>query len=335
MKQFYTFVIIFSLLFHTLNVSAISDFAKNNTTFVELLQGVKINLVAPGAGMDKKFMSKLGDVKDINLNIPKHCFNNPISLHSASDEIRFQCLKEAILDGSTNIIWALRGGYGAAKLIPELRKLPKPAIKKILIGYSDITALHLFFTQEWGWTTIHGDMIAELVSNVLGVDKDRNNFVNIAKIITGKVMRPKIKGLIALNQVAKDTKRISGRITGGNLTIVETSIGTDWQIKPHDKILFFEDVHIKPFQLDRALLHLKQAHIFDNAKAIILGNFDQNKEDVFDVLKNFASSMNIPIFKTDRIGHSAVNDPIIYNSNCEITKSSAKAFTLVMTNLLK
>lgn len=320
------------IFFSCVPVEAMDNFLRDNAEFISLLRGVRINVVAPGSGVDAELMSKIKNIDGLNLSMPEWCFSNSVPFHSASDEVRFKCLKNAILDDSSTIIWAIRGGYGSAKLIDELHKLPKPAKRKVIIGYSDITALHLFFTQEWNWLTIHGDMLAELFHREFSVDKERNNFVKIAKIITNKIASAKIKNLEAFNDAAKKTIQvINGKMTGGNLTIVENSIGTNWQIKTQDKIIFLEEVHVKPYQLDRTLLHIKQAGLLKHIKAIIFGNFNDNEKDIIKVLVNFASSLDIPVFKTDRFGHSKVNEPIIYNTDFKIIKSE-KTFTLIMNN---
>ncbi|KAJ6645015.1 Penicillin-binding protein 1A [Pseudolycoriella hygida] len=217
----------------SLIVPSSTDFKKNNAEFIALLRDIKINVVAPASGISNEWLSRLKDINSLKLNIPNNCFDGKKSvLHSNSDEMRYKCLENALLDDSTNVIWSLRGG--------------------------DITALHIFLTQEWGWKTIHGSGISE----ILKIDKDPQNFLKIAQIISGEKSVATITGLLPLNSQASFSNLITGNLTGGNLTLVEDSLGTDWQINSADKILFLEDVGIKPYQLDRSLYHLQQAGIF-------------------------------------------------------------------------
>lgn len=304
-----------------------SDFTKNNTEFIALLKDIKINIVAPASGVSKETLLNLQHINSLKLNIPDNCFNEKNSLfHSNSDEVRYKCLEKALLDDSTKVIWALRGGYGSAKLIHNLQKLPKPAKEKFFIGFSDITALHIFLTQEWGWKTIHGNGIVE----ILNLDKDRQNFVKVAKIIAGKEKTITINDLLPLNSEAQHSKLITGKLTGGNLTLVENSLGTTWQINAGSRILFLEDVGIKPYQLDRSLYHLEQAGIFKEVNAIIFGCCDQDNQEIMNVLNEFAKYMKIPIFKTNRFGHERFNDPIIYHTTTEIIPSHNNQFDLIM-----
>ncbi|AFC72319.1 microcin C7 self-immunity protein [Rickettsia rhipicephali str. 3-7-female6-CWPP] len=289
------------------------------------LKNISITVVAPATGADNKTLSDLKNINGLNLQIPsKCCAKGKLPFLASSDEVRFNCLRDALFDESDNIVWSLRGGYGSARIIPDLLKLSKPNKEKLFIGYSDITALHLFLSQEWGWKTIHGSNIADL----LKPEQDQGNFTKIAEILKGKVKQVTIDNLVPLNDIAKSSDLVNGKLTGGNLTMVQTSIGTSWQIKTKGKILFLEDVNVAPFRLDRELLHLKQAGLLEDVKAIIFGSFGKDLDAIMLVLRNFADSLDIPVFKTNRFGHEKINDPIIYNTNSKIIKS--KEFKLVM-----
>ena len=299
---------------------SISDFSAAN-----ILKNIPITVVAPASGADNKTLSDLKNINGLNLQIFSKCFTkSKLPFLASSDEVRFNCLQDALFDESDNAVWGLRGGYGSARLIPYLQKLSKPLKEKFFIGYSDITALHIFLSQEWGWHTIHGSNIADL----LKPDKDQSNFTKIAEILKGKVKQVTIDNLVPLNKIAKSSNLVNGKLTGGNLTMLQTSIGTNWQIKTRGKILFLEDVNVVAFRLDRDLLHLKQAGLLEDVKAIIFGSFDKDSEGTMLVLRNFADSLNIPVFKTNRFGHDKINDPIIYNTDSKIIKN--KGFKLVI-----
>ncbi|MFV9929590.1 MAG: LD-carboxypeptidase [Rickettsia endosymbiont of Haemaphysalis japonica] len=290
------------------------------------LKNISITVVAPATGADNKTLSDLKNINGLNLQISSKCFaKGKLPFLASSDEVRFNCLRDALFDESDyNIVWSLRGGYGSARIIPDLLKLSKPNKEKFFIGYSDITALHLFLSQAWGWKTIHGSNIADL----LKPEQDQGNFTKLAEILKGKVKQVTIDNLVPLNDIARSSDLVNGKLTGGNLTMVQTSIGTSWQIKTKGKILFLEDVNVAPFRLDRELLHLKQAGLLEEVKAIIFGSFGKDLDATMLVLHNFADSLDIPVFKTNRFGHEKINDPIIYNTNSKIIKS--KEFKLVM-----
>jgi len=245
--------------------------------------------------------------------------------HTHTDLKRFQHLKEALLDKSSDIIWALRGGYGSAKLIDRLVKMKKPKKEKIFIGFSDITALHLFFSQHWGWKTIH----AHGLTGLLQPELEPQNFKAIANIIAQKTDVAIIKNLKPLNARAQKTKKATGLLTGGNATLIQTGIGTCWQIHTEKKILFLEDVNEKAYKVDRLLNHLKQAQLFQKVKAIVFGKFSDTLTDTDVPLKRFASEINVPVFKTDQFGHGNLNCPLIYNARSEVVPAG-KRFALRM-----
>lgn len=303
------------LLFSSIPALSQANPIKNHQKFIELIKNTPINVVAPATGADNKALSDLKNIKNLNLQIPSKCFGKAsLPFLASTDEVRFNCLKEALFDESSNIVWSLRGGYGAARLIPELQKLAKPNKEKFFIGYSDITALHLFLSQEWGWKPIHGSTIFDLSKP----EKAQSNFIKLAEIVKGKVKQVNIDNLMPLNEIAKSQKLVTGKLTGGNLTIVQTSIGTSWQIKTTGKILFLEDVNVAAFRLDRELLHLKQAGLLEDVKAIIFGSFDKDQDATMLVLRNFANDLKVPVFKTNRFGHEKTNDPIVYNTDSKI-----------------
>lgn len=164
---------------------------------------------------------------------------------------------------------------------------------------------------------------------MLKPEQYQGNFIKLAEILQGKVKQATINELVALNDVAKPIELVSGKLTGGNLTMVLTSIGTKWQIKTAGKILFLEDINVAPYQLDSALLQLTQTGLLENIKAIIFGTFDKDSKITMLVLSNFANSLKVPVFKTDRFGHEKINNPIIYNTDSKII-SNGKKFKLIM-----
>lgn len=223
---------------------------------------------------------------------------------------RFAHLEAALLNPDTKMIWSLRGGYGSAQLIPLLEKMPKPKIHKWLMGFSDITALHLFFQQCWGWPTIHGPQAASLV-DVL----DEESVTRLHSFLTTQ-KNISFQDLVPLNSTAKKTRAIIAPITGGNLSLLQTSIGTSWELESRDKIVLIEDIGERAYRTDRTLLHLKQSQVLDGAKAILLGDFsDCNEPDGTDLtnaaLQNFADSLDIPVLRIAHVGHSASNWPLV------------------------
>ncbi len=308
----------------------------NNLHFQKAFQKRKIELVAPASSTDPEMIEALQTTPKLNIQVPDNLIEKNIIFHANSDENRFLQLKKALYDKSPHtIIWTLRGGYGSARLIDYLNQCPKPKTEKTFIGFSDITALHLFLSQTWGWKTIHGSGLAK----ILDANQDPQNFERIAAIVSKSQKTLTLHPLIPLNTAASKTKKISGRITGGNLSIVQTSIGTPWQIKTHGKILFLEEVGEKGYRIDRILNHLKQTGLLKKVRAIILGQLilpDDPKdasaaETITVAIERFAKETSIPVFKNHQFGHGQINYPIVYQTKSDIIASeSPEAFTWVM-----
>ena len=303
-----------------------ADTQFQNKKFLDNIQNMRINVAMSASAIPIEKLNKIISIKA--LNITRKCFRESAAIMpSLPANQRFTCLIEALNNDNFDIIWSLRGGYGSAQIIDDLLNSPKPKKEKIFIGYSDVTALHLFFTQEWGWKTIHGAVLKEIFES----DKDTKNLNSIAELLKSGKKDFSLKDLEPLNKAAIEKSDIAGLVTGGNLTILETSLGTKWQINAKNKILFIEDVGVHHYQIDRSLLHLKQSGVLDEVKAIIFGSFDKKEESSYlSFLKKKASEYNIPIFKTNKIGHGKKNYPIIYNSTGTINKDSNNKYILKM-----
>lgn len=249
---------------------------------------------------------------------PKDMISEEHPFHANTDEYRLKHLYKSLL---LPITWCLRGGYGSTKLLPKLAK-KKALPAKHFIGFSDITALHVFLNQEWGWKTIHGCHVASPVKQ----DKyNIKNFELVRDLIAGKLKKIVFDDIKQMNQV-KFATPIKATVVGGNLAIIESLIGTPWQLKTAGKILVLEDIDERGYSIDRSLNHLKQSGMFAKVKAVVFGEFLGSKEsdgkDFADfVLTSFAAESKFPVFKTNLIGHGYNNYPFIIGGKGELTKS--------------
>lgn len=292
--------------------------AANDPTFRQIFAENQVMMVAPASGVDPKNIKALNHL-GLSLQIPPDILESAIPYHANTDEKRLRLLKAALFDKNPkSIVWTLRGGYGSSRLINRLKRLKKPKHPKYFIGFSDNTALHLFLSQEWGWKTIHGAGL----NSLLKPEQDPKNFLKIAQIILNQ-QSPQITDLLPCNAKAKKyAKPIKAKLTGGNLTLLENSIGTPWQIQTKGKILFIEETAEKGYAIDRSLYHLKEAGLFKGVKAVVLGDFEENihadQENIRCALERFAADTTIPVFKSQQFGHGTMNYPLIYGTKSTI-----------------
>jgi muramoyltetrapeptide carboxypeptidase len=191
-------------------------------------------------------------------------------VNAGTDEQRASSLVEYAYDDSIDAIWCARGGYGAARTaglvdaMAKNRPQPKP---KMLIGYSDVTFLHEYVRQTWGWQTLHAPMVAASPGT------SDEQWAAADAIVRGE--RPALgyeKNCLRWLGPAP-AKDIAGDVIGGNLSLWVSLAGTPWQPQHRGKILFFEDIGEKLYRLDRMVVQLEQAGMIEGAAAIVLGDF--------------------------------------------------------------
>lgn len=296
-----------------------------NPFFQQVFESKTIQVIAPASGLDPDRMLQLQKMPYPPVTISMDFHRCDIGYHSNTDDARFLELKKALFNEQGEVIWTLRGGYGSARLITELNKLNKPAREKIFIGFSDNTALHLFFSQQWGWKTIHGCGFAQLMDASLNPE----NFVRLAEILAQSIQNQSFN-LSPMNENALNITHISAQLQGGNLTLVECSLKTCWEINAVNKILFLEEVGEKGYRIDRSLTHLQQAGVFSGVKAIIFGECTGDDPNMIELaLHRFAQDIRIPVYSTSQFGHGRNNFPFIYNATSEIVQTNNK-FVLQM-----
>lgn len=241
-------------------------------------------------------------------------------LYANSDEARADHLITALTDDSS-FIWCLRGGYGSSRLIPYLERLPleiqakikENRTKKVVIGYSDITALQLYLQKKYQWPTLHATLLTEIINHKVSL----HSVNQLLAFITNHKKSIEISQLTLMSQTALPNDfKLEATVVGGNLTLVESSLSTRWQLAAADQFLFLEDVALPPAALECRLDHLRQAGVFDGVKAVIFGDFTQsgNQPLTAIVQQRFAQSVAFPVFSLTGIGHGYHKTPLPFNT---------------------
>jgi muramoyltetrapeptide carboxypeptidase len=278
---------------------------------------LSVDYISPATGIAEDFRKEYQeDIRKFGILIPDEAFiDKNICRFADTDINRFNRLKRSVYSNS-DIVWTTRGGFGSYKLIDRLASLPKPKKRKVFMGFSDITALNLYISQNWkNWTVIHAPMIVY-------TGKKRYHHPSwslLMDILEHKVKKYEINGLTPLNKAAK--RKICGKLTGGNLTLIESSLGTNWEIATDNKILFVEDCHESAPSVYRSMYHLKAAGKLKKVKAIIFGEFVGSPK-YKEFLKHFANEINVPVFITDKFGHGETNLPLVYGAKATIKNNS-------------
>jgi muramoyltetrapeptide carboxypeptidase len=198
----------------------------------------------------------------------------------------------------------VRGGYGSNYLLDELH-ISTPSGPKIILGFSDLSSLQIYLWQRFQWTTFYGPMLAAGLDAGAGAPKGYDE-----ESLLAALQNTKSGWTLGLQGEVLHPGEAHGGVLGGCLTLVETAIGTQWDLETDDAILVLEDRGMKPWQVDRALMHLKQAGKFANVRGIVLGDFPECESPVAgsptvrDVCQRILAPLSVPTVFGAPIGHT-------------------------------
>lgn len=274
-----------------------------------LTEGDTIEIIAPASRCSDKQLQEMQDLFEswhLHCIVPDDIFGKDL-LCANNDEARFKHLEQALLNPHSKAIVCARGGYGSMRLIPALTHVKKPERVKLFVGMSDITALHLYLQQQWNWPSIHGAAAPDRFSP--------KSLASLKAMMFGRVKQVEYAGLTALNHHAQKNQVIQSTLVGGNLSIIQAGIGTNWAIDGRDKIILIEETGERGYRVDRMLEHLTQAKVFHHAAALLFADFLEGKEPnnsslIDPVLYRFAEQCPVPVVRIQGIGHGYHNAPI-------------------------
>lgn len=233
----------------------------------------------------------------------------------SSPEERLDDLHAMFRDTSVDAVFALRGGYGAQHLLDRidydlLRRNPK-----ILLGYSDITALHLAIHKHAGLVTFHGpNMLSEFTTYTQQHFRRALFEAKPLGVLTNPPEDNARRPSHPLRTIRSGTA--TAPIIGGNLTLISTLMGTPYEIDCRGKILLLEDIGEEPYRVDRMLTQLRLAGKLSDAAGLIVGEcVDCGPSDykpslgsnfsLGEVLDAMLKPLRVPVFYGLTFGHTA------------------------------
>lgn len=224
---------------------------------------------------------------------------------SAPDELRLEELQDMMDDPEIKAIIFGRGGYGMICILDKIdfsrfRKHPK-----WICGYSDITALHAHLLQRQQIASIHSTMCSGITSSTF-----ENIYVNsLREALLGKRSRYTCP-VHPMNRQGKAT----GRLTGGNLSLLANITGSRSQVNTKGKILVLEDIGEYRYNVDRMMYNLKRAGWLDKLAGLIVGSFTEEHETEtpfgqteYEIIRNMVKEYDYPVCYGFPVGHQEQN----------------------------
>ncbi len=269
-----------------------------------LHQGDTIGIVAPASPFDRGSFHQGVDVLQslgFKVSVSRDLFEKEGYL-AGSDDHRASLVNRFFADTSIRAVFCARGGFGSMRLLGRLDFDLIGEHPKILVGYSDITALLSAVYTRCGLMTVHGPVVTSLGSAT------QEDLDGLYAVLTGRgpVRRAPTSGVTLRSGIA------TGPVFGGNLTTLCHLVGTPYQPILGGHILLIEDRGEATYRIDRMLTQMKIAGCFDGVAGLCLGSFEDcgPVEDIFPIVTGIFEDMPIPILAGFRIGHGTHNEAI-------------------------
>ncbi|MFL5612776.1 MAG: LD-carboxypeptidase [Gemmatimonadaceae bacterium] len=247
----------------------------------------------------------------------------------AEDERRAENFMGMWLDPRVKAVIGGTGGYGAVRMIPYLVPQIFESNPKAFVGYSDITALHLWLMRCAHLRVFHGPTVDDLIPSA----RDPTMASLLASLTAP---RPATRIGRDMARAAKPG-RATGRLVGGNLSLVQQSIGTPYEIDVRDAILFLEETRDPMSVVDERLVHLRAAGLLPQVRGIVFGqlSLDRSEEDEFeDFVLDLVSDLDVPVLMDFPAGHEVPNLTIPLGTEVELVVEEATGWIVYKEDAL-
>ena len=227
------------------------------------------------------------------------------------DEARVAGVRWALGQPGLEVVWAARGGYGGARLLPDLAPEAIAAVSPWLVGFSDVTALHGLWARA-GFCSIHG---ANITTLDMWTSEARDELFGL---LTGEIREQHFEGeSVAAGQA-------EGTLLGGNLTVLGSLAGTGYLPSFDGAILLIEDIGERPYRLDRTLTQLLQSGALQGLRGVVIGQLtrcDAPGEAAYgpvDVIADILGPLGIPVASGFPFGHEEGARAVVLGATAQL-----------------
>jgi muramoyltetrapeptide carboxypeptidase len=277
--------------------------------------GDTVGLISPASPIGDRFDMQLVTEAIVAMGLkPKvgpHALDRA-GFFAGTDEARAADLNAMFADKDVKGVFAVRGGWGCARILPLINWDVVKANPKLLVGFSDITALHLAIAARAGFGTVHAPNAGSAWTK-----QSWDSFHAVA--FEGAMPAYANPAATADRLVQKDGRtrairggKARGRLLGGNLTLVSSAVGTPWLPEFDGAILFIEEVGEAEYRIDRMLTQLGQSGLLGKVAGVVFGQCTDcvvndadnlSKSTLSEVLEQHLKPLGVPVFQGLEFGH--------------------------------
>jgi muramoyltetrapeptide carboxypeptidase len=263
--------------------------------------GSVIGIAAPAGPFDRETLHQGAEVlraMGFEVLFPEGLFAAQGFL-AGTDAHRADILNRLFADPGIDAVICARGGYGSMRILSMIDYGRIVANPKVLVGFSDITALLTAVSTRCGLVVFHGPVVTTLANaserTVAGLRE---------AVASDRPVTVRSDGAITLRPGTA-----SGAVCGGNLTTLCHLLGTPFAPRFRDRIVFLEDRGEAPYRIDRLLVHMRTAGCFDGIKGLVLGSFDGcgTPGDILEIVEDVFQGAEFPILAGVEAGHTDPN----------------------------
>lgn len=276
------------------------------------MRGETIGVVAPAGPLNETRMQRLEQgmsylsASGYRLVLGRHVREQKGYL-AGSDKMRADDLNDMLRRPDIQAIFCARGGYGLTRILDKVDYKAAQNHPKIILGYSDITALQMALYCKARLITFSGPMVAV----EMGGDLQPLTEGSMWSMLTTDDLHVQPDENLQPEMQILSPGRAEGPLLGGCLSVLVSLLGTPYMPDMRGAILLLEDVSEELYKIDRCLSQLKNAGILAHANGVLLGQFvniaaDENKNpaDLRDILSHYFASLGIPVLHNFPYGHT-------------------------------
>jgi muramoyltetrapeptide carboxypeptidase len=264
-----------------------------------LMANQTVGIIAPASPVSKSEIVEglqLVESFPLKVRLGSHLFDR-LSYLAGSDHDRVSDLHQMFCDPEIKAIFCTRGGYGSARLLDKIDFELIRQNPKILVGFSDLTALLISLYKEIGLVSIHGPTLSDLPK--------AKNWQHLSSLITTS-HKPKIS---LVHGIAVNKGKARGILLGGNLSTICALLDTPFLPSFESVILFLEEKGESPYRVDRMLTHLLLSGRLAQLSALVIGQMEDcgEQEILYSLLQERVGALSVPVVTGLAVGHGDEN----------------------------